>query len=165
MPFSNADNLSDQLLHVTQEAFSVGLRADSNTSRSKALQHACRAQANSPGGLDADTSTVFWTARCLSAWDISLVLQSRSWSVRTNALTSKWRRDAADECPLCHIAVDTVSHRLGGCSHPDIHIKVKHRHGAAVSQIVHAIQSGRHGDCFTLHDAEGQDAGYSRLPT
>ena len=60
--------------------------------------------------------------------------------------------------------MDTVPHRLGGCSHPDIYIKVKHRHGAAVSQIVHAIQSGKHGDCFTFHDAEGQDDGYSRLP-
>ena len=85
--------------------------------------------------------------------------------VRTHALTSKWRKDMADKCPLCHIAVDTVPHRLGGCSHPDINIKVKHRHGAAVGQIVHAIQSGKHGDCFTFHDAEGQDAGYSRLPT
>ena len=125
----------------------------------------CRAQPNSPGGLDVDTSTAFWTARCLSAWDISLVLQPRFWSVRTHALTSKWRKDMADKCPLCHIAGDTVPHRLGGCSHPDMDIKVKHRHGAAVSQIVHAIQSGRHEDCLTLHDAEGQDAGYSRLPT
>ena len=130
-----------------------------NTSRSKALQHA------SPGGLDVNTSTAFWTARCLSAWDISLVLQARFWSVRTHALTSNWRKDMADKYPLCHIAVETVPHRLGGCSHPDLNIKVKHRHGAAVGQIVQAIQSGKHGDCFTLHDAEGQDAGYCRLPT
>ena len=108
--FPNADNLGDHLLHVTQEAFSIGLRADSNTSRSKALQHACRAQANSPGGLDVENSTAFWTARCLSAWDIFLVLQARFWSVRTNALTSKWRRDAADKCPLCPIAGRTSSY-------------------------------------------------------
>ena len=93
------------------------------------------------------------------------MLQARFWSVRTHALTSKWRKDVADKCPLCHTAVDTVPHRLGGCSHTDINIKVKHRHGAAVGQIVHAIQSGKHGDCFILHDAEGQDAGYGRLPT
>ena len=93
------------------------------------------------------------------------MLQAIFWSVRTHALTSKWRKDIADKCPLCHTAVDTVPHRLGGCSHPNINIKVKHRHGAAVGQIVHAIQSGKHGDCFTLHDAEGQDAGCGRLPT
>ena len=89
--------------------------------------------ASSPQGSDVDTSTSCWTARCLSSWDISLVLRARS--VRTYALTSKWRRDMADKCPLCDIAVDTVPHRLGGCIHPDISIKVKARHGAAVSQM------------------------------
>ena len=105
-----------------------------------------------------NTSTAFWTVRCLNAWHISLVLQARFWSVRTHALTSKWRKDMADKCPLCHIAVDTVPNWVGGCSHSDINIKVKHRHSAAVGQIVHASQSRKHGDCFTLHDAEGQDA-------
>ena len=83
------------------------------------------------------------------------MLKARFLSVRTHALTSKLRKDMADKCLLCHIAVDTVPHRLGGCSHPDINIKVKHRHGAAVGQIVHAIQSGKHGGCFTLHDVDG----------
>ena len=83
---------------------------------------------------------------------------SRPDSGLSGHMTSKWRKDVADNCPLCHIAVDTVPHRLGGCSHPDINIKVKHRHGAA------AITLAKHGDCVTLHDAEGQDAGYSRLP-
>ena len=48
---------------------------------------------------------------------------------------------------------------------PLISTMIKHRHGAAVSQVVHAIESGRHGDCFILHDAEGQDAAYRRLPS
>ena len=97
--------------------------------------------------------------------NLSLVIQAWFWSLRTRAMLSKRRANVEDECPLCGIAQDTVPNRLGGCSHPDITTKVKHRQGAALSQIVHAIESGRHGDCFTLHDAEGHDAGYRRLPT
>ena len=61
----------------------------------------------------------------------------------TYALTSKWHRDAADMHLLCHFTMNMVLHRLGGCSHPDIITQVIHRHGAAVSKIVHAIQPGR----------------------
>ena len=109
------------------------------------------------------TSMAFWDAKSLSHWGLSLVLPARFWSLGTHALTSKRRADSTDKYPLCCGVKDIVSHMLDGCSHSDINTKIKHRHGAAVCQIMHAVKAGLPGDCFMLYDAEGQDVAYRRL--
>ena len=61
--FSDADDLSDHLMTTAQKSCAASITL-SETSGSKALQHACRSHTASPGGFDVATSALKQPDHC-----------------------------------------------------------------------------------------------------
>jgi hypothetical protein len=78
----------------------------------------------------------------------------RAWwgLVWNNKLAARFKRQTDATCPLC-TQLDSTSHILWGCMHPDMKASYILRHDDAVKAICGGIRHGAYGGCFCLMDA------------